>query len=263
MTQTHGLPFSQDEIESILTAAVIFANKDVEGFAEPDTGRFLDNTWKLMPETNVPLRTEEMYTIKDYRLAIQKMEGFLSTLPPDNIFYRYKGAVSEDTLQRWVWQARINLEVGSTYLGVKLLGIAVLEALAEETGGNVPLSLFMGDTDRKVTPLFAPPDAETPASFDPEDPVFVLLAAGRTQEIDFDSRRSPISSFLYKYLEPDMREDLIQQAKAMFKGEVSGQEFLQAVEPTLLSVVVKDVASRAITRQALLQQYVERTTFSI
>jgi len=61
------------EIEDTIVGAVVFANRDVDSFAEKDASVFLDGTWKLLPETNVALRSGRIYSIKDYRLALQKM----------------------------------------------------------------------------------------------------------------------------------------------------------------------------------------------
>jgi hypothetical protein len=255
MTQAHNLPFSIDDIECTIKRAVMFANTDVKGFAETNTGKFLDNTWKLMPETNVPLRTGELYTIQDYRHAIQKSEDFLNSLNPNNIFHQYHQVVPEDTLQGWVQQASKNLRIGREYLGIKLLAIVILEALAEETGGNAPLSLFTGDVGRTTSILQPPADIEVPVSFEPSDVVYILLDAGRPQEVNFDIRSSPISAFLYKYLEPEVRTHLLQQAKATLTGQLSNQEFLIAIDPKVLAVIVNDIALRAITRRDLLSQY--------
>jgi len=60
------IPFrSQAEIEDIVRLAVVLANKDIENFSVLDAGLFLDNTWKLLPETNMSLRFKAAYSIKE------------------------------------------------------------------------------------------------------------------------------------------------------------------------------------------------------
>ena len=44
--------------------AIAFANIDVKDFALDDPGRFLSNTWKLLPESNVPLRSRGGFSTK-------------------------------------------------------------------------------------------------------------------------------------------------------------------------------------------------------
>jgi len=45
--QCYNLDISNRELIESIKTAVVFANKDIENFAEVDPGRFLDNTWKL------------------------------------------------------------------------------------------------------------------------------------------------------------------------------------------------------------------------
>ncbi len=72
--QTHGLGLSKAERTEAIQEAVLFGNADVSSFAETDPGRFLDDTWLLLPETNAALRSGEVYSIRDYRQALQKVE---------------------------------------------------------------------------------------------------------------------------------------------------------------------------------------------
>ena len=51
--------------------------------------RFLDNTWKLLPESNPALHSPLVYTVRDYRIALQKMEGFLAWLPAERVFHTW------------------------------------------------------------------------------------------------------------------------------------------------------------------------------
>jgi hypothetical protein len=65
-------PLSEGEIEGGVKDAVLFSNKDIESFAEPDPARFLDNTWKLLPETNPLHLVRILYTIRSYRQALSR-----------------------------------------------------------------------------------------------------------------------------------------------------------------------------------------------
>ena len=247
-------------ITSILTRAVIFGNKDVANFSSKDPGEFLHGTWQLLPETNSALRSRELYTVKDYRLAMQNMEKFSVELNPDLVFHQYNGTPPEEEFQRMVEQAHITLRIAHEYLEVKLLAIAILEALAEASGGNVPLSLFLGESQSYeaqsyVDPVNPPPGIEVSASFDPYSPLFIVLDSGRKGKIDFDIQRSPLSAFLYKYQESAVRKHLLGRAKAMFDGDLSYQEFLEEIDPVILAIVAKDCASVALTRREQLLHY--------
>ena len=83
-----------------------------------------------------------------------------------------------------------------------------------------------------------------------------MLNFGRASEIYFDLRNSPLAAFLYKYQESTAIKDLLKNAQAMFDGQLSYQEFLEGIEPAVLSVIARTCASKALTRREKLLQYV-------
>jgi hypothetical protein len=240
------------------------ANRDVENFAEEDVGRFLDNTWNLMPETNPALRTRAAYTIVEYRTAIQKIEGFLSFLNPNNVFHDYKRSVAPEELERMRQRAATNLQISASYLRVKLLSVAILEALAEVTGGNAPMALFMGDVPREGARARRLEDHLPGAEGDePEadalDPVVAnLLELGRASESSFDMKGSPLSAFLYRRLGHNATMNATENAKRMFRSEISPEQFLDLMDPDTLSRVAEAASHLAITRKAELSEISRR-----
>jgi hypothetical protein len=257
--ETHKIAFTWPEIDEAVQLAVVFANKDVENFSESDAGRFLDNTWKLLPEMNVALRSREVYSVREYRLAIQRMEAFLSKLDPDNVFHSYRGMPSDEEYGKMVVRAHQNIYTARQYLRVKLLGQAVLDALAQVTGGDAPLCLFMGDLPRddntRRTEEFLP-DLEIPGWIDPGATVYQLLDTGRHGNSTFDLRTAPLSLFIYKSLEPDEFNRTLDLAKEMFSGTLSPQDFLAQTNQKVVSYIARACAAMASTRRDLLQPYV-------
>ena len=251
-----AIPIDSEQAESLIKFAVVFANADVQGFSEPDPGIFLDNTWKLLPESNRSLRSAELYSIRDYRQAIQSTGRFLEGLDPELVFHRYKGVPSEEEFQRMTEQARTNIHIATKYLEIKVVSIAILEALAEATGGDVPISLFVEAFNTSENTIAPTSGLERSVAFEPASPVFMLLDRGRTSEIDFDIRRSPLSAFLYEYQDAASTQQLLALAKTMFEGQLSSQEFLAHVEPAILSVIAKKCDQTALTRREQLQQYI-------
>jgi hypothetical protein len=83
INREYSLGMDVSEIQASIKNAVLFSNKDVFSFSESDTGRFLDNTWKLLPELNPSLRLRGIYTIRSYRQGLEKMENFLLQLNPE------------------------------------------------------------------------------------------------------------------------------------------------------------------------------------
>ncbi len=258
LNERHHLSMTGTEIEEMIQGAVLFSNDDVANFSEEDPGKFLDNTWLLLPETNDALRSGEVYSIREYRQALQKMGNFLNFLNPDNIFHSYRGVPPPDQFRPMVDLARRNIHTARDYLGVKLLAMAVLEALAEMTGGDVPLSMFMGDFRREGDQVkrlenFLP---AIPAPR-PEDqsPLFKLLAFGRASDSLFDMKNSPTSLYLYQSLGPDEIKRLLVHADEMFGGKLAAQGFLGRIDASVVATIAEATASIVSTRRRALLQY--------
>ena len=246
------LSLSSDQIQAIVRSAVHFANKDVENFAAEDPAYFLDNTWKLLPETNQPLQLAELYSIKDFRLALQKMAGFFDFLNPDNIFHRYRDFPSEMEFNHLLTLARQNITIARTYLGLKLLPLIILEALADISGGDAPLALFMGDVRQKGVPSVRLEDylvqGEGDISRDESSAVFRLLNEGRASEAGFDMKNSPLTAFLYKNLDDTTLTFLQDQAKKFIANELSSQAFLEQIPKPALTSIIQACSVTALTR---------------
>ncbi len=254
----HELGMTAEEIEQTVKWSVMFSNKDVENFSVVETGEFLDNTWKLLPETNPSLRLRAVYSIKSYRIALQKMEGFLRVLNPENIFNQYRGVPPEGDYQRMLALAYRNVATGREYLGIKLLTAAILEALADLTGGDAPVALFTGDVegDENCRSLgdFLPRTQATP-SVNTESTLFGLLAFGRASTSSFDMQNSPLSLFVYKQLDPYVVQELLSAAHDMFEGLCTPEAFLEKVPAFTIAAIAEACAVMAVTRSDALCDY--------
>lgn len=256
--EQYELEMSSEEIKQAVKWAVVFSNRDVDNFCEQETGKFLDNTWKLLPETNPALRWRGIYSIQNYRRALQKMERFLGSLNPDHIFNSYKGEPSEGEYGRMVALAYRNVYTAREYLGIKLLSAAILEAMADIAGGDAPVALFMGDFEdsddsRHLGHLL--PEVQTAPMIDVGSTVFGLLAFGRASASSFDMQNSPLSLFVYKQLGPDSVRHYLNLAWRMFDGEVPPKAFLDELPIDLVVPIASACAELAITRRSALQEY--------
>ena len=234
-----GLSPRPDDIRTMVARAIRFANRDVNDFQLPDPGVFLNNTWKLMPETNPALRFPGTFTVREYRVALAKMLGFFRFLKPENIFHTALGL--EVDLPALGARASKNLAIAMGYLEAKLLAVSLLEALAMVTGGDAPLSLFMGDIahggEKLATMEKFLPQAPRPDWLDVKHPVFHLLAIGRVEESNFDLKNSPLAEFLYASLDPAVREGLLPRMHEFFAGTLWPEAYL-ALWPTSLTRAV-------------------------
>jgi hypothetical protein len=253
------IPLPQDEIEAALKFAAVFANKDIDSFAEGDPGKFLDSTWKLLPETNVALRSRATYTVRDFRQALQKMETFLNSLDPDNIFSCYRGSPPPEVFELMMARAHQNLGIAREYLQLKWLAMAVVEALAEASGGDAPLSLFMGDmpkgSDKALNFDDLLPEVELPGWVDPDAIMYKLLAVGRVSETSFDVKNSPLALLLYTSLPPSKIAVLLAQAQEMFAGRLRPEDLLAQIDRRVVVAVAKAAAAMAPTRREKLLKF--------
>jgi hypothetical protein len=260
INRQNDLGMHADEIQSAIKNAVSFSNKDVISFSESDTGRFLDNTWKLLPELNPSLRLEGIYTIRSYREGLEKMEAFLLQLNPDTIFNRYAGVPSAGDYERMLALAYRNVATARQYLGIKLLAATILEALADITGGDVPVALFIGGIEGELREGQRHwedylPDIPTPPVISESSTLFGLLAFGRASSSSFDLQHSPLSLFLFKSLGWDKVHILLELARKFYIGRVDSHTFLDAVPAGVMHSIVSACAEMAITRQTELRQY--------
>lgn len=258
----YDIPLDEAEQLQTIQGAAVFANKDVENFSESDPALFLDNTWKLLPETNIALRSGGVYSLREYRQALQKMYGFLVSLDTATIFHRYRGVPPEAVYRKMMHAATENVSIARQYLGVKLLTVGIMEALANATGGDAPVSLFMGDFQRqsgetRVMEKFLP---EVPATVaeDTSGKIYKLLEDGRSDRLYFDMMNSPVSLYLYKVLGQQGVQQNLEYAFEMFAGHISPEQFLAKADAGVVSDLAKACAAVVMTRSDKLNRYVKK-----
>ncbi len=255
----HQYGMSAEEIAQTVEMAVALSNRDVASFAEKDTAIFLDGTWLLLPETNPSLRLKGIYSIRSYRQALQKMSGFLNFLDPNVIFNRHRDTPPLEAYAEMVRLAHQNLRTAREYLDIKLLTAAILEALAELSGGNAPMALFMGDIDTADKDYARMEDflpLPSLSCMEEEDSlIFRLLAYGRASASSFDMSNSPLSLFIYHHLGMQESQRLLELAESMFNGQLAPDMFLDQLPTSVIVPVVTACAVMATTRSAALRRY--------
>lgn len=245
--QTFNFGWTDAEIIEFVKRAVRLANRDVENFAYPNSADFLDNTWNLMPETNHQLSYVNVYTVGDYRRSLQKMEGFMNFLKPELVFQNFQGQPDERTYSLLISRTRKNIAVAKLYLGVKLLTIAILEALSYRLGKDIPLSMMMGElpalgfTTSALEHFLPDIPMVYPLETQMEREVLDLLAKGRKQESRYDIKNSPVSTFIVKSIGFKETENLLEQSKEFFKGNMASEEFLAYCNPEVVDTITQCV----------------------
>ncbi len=244
---TMGFGWSDQQLCQVVQRSVRLANRDVENFAYPSAADFLDNTWNLLPETNHDLKNANSYTVNGYRVSLQKMEGFMYFLKPELVFQIFQAEPDVATYQQLITRTQRNLEVARLYLGSKLLSIAVIEALSQRIGHDIPLATMMGELPSKersvaqlenflpyVSMAVAP---ETELEWD----VLSLVEKGRGQSSSYDIKNSPVATYIIKSIGFAESRRLLVHAKAFFKGSLTAEDFLAQCDRTVLETITNGI----------------------
>ncbi|MEG4289934.1 hypothetical protein Q5692_24035 [Microcoleus sp. C2C3] len=239
--------WSDAQTIEIVKRAVRLANRDVENFASPNSSNFLDNTWNLMPETNHELTNVNSYTVGGYRRSLQKMEGFLNFLKPELVFQQFMQEPDDEAYANLIARTRKNIAVAKLYLGIKLITIALLEALSYRLGRDIPLSTMMGELRAPGFPTSVLEDylpnkqIAYPLESQLQREVLDLLEIGRNQESPYDIKNSPVSTFIIKSIGFAETEKFLKKAHEFFAGHISSEEFLSYCAPDVIDTITAGV----------------------
>jgi hypothetical protein len=242
-----NLGWSDTKTIEIVKRSVRLANRDVENFASPNSSNFLDNTWNLMPETNHELINVNSYTVGGYRRSLQKMEGFLNFLKPELVFQQFMQEPDDEAYASLIARTRKNIAVAKLYLGIKLITIALLEALSYRLGRDIPLSTMMGELRAPGFPTSVLEDylPNRQIAYALENQlqreVLDLLEIGRNQESPYDIKNSPVSTFIIKSIGFAETEKFLNKAHEFFAGDISSEEFLSYCDPDVIDTITSGV----------------------
>lgn len=260
------LELTEAEIILTIKRSVRLANRDVYGFAHPNSEVFLANTWSLLPETNHNLQKSNSYTVRDYRVALQKMSEFLGFLKPELVFTQFQGEPDDQTYQGLIERTHKNLKVARLYLESKLVAIAILEALSLRIGQDVSLSIMMGELPDsqvfigRLADYFPELIDVYQPSNEIEREVLYLLEIGRHNSSTYDLKTSPLTVFLVKYvgfeslrsMQEKFSGEGVALTQAFFQGIISPEEFLASCNADLIQIIANGVGNLLKNRQAAL-----------
>ena len=262
------LGFSEDAALAAYTNtamcdAIAMANRDVGGFAEPSPAKFVSATWLLIEESNAPLAAVGVYTLRDYREALTRMKVFLQGLRPERVFHHFAGFPQADEFERLTSAAASNIAFALSFLQLKITSISIIEALALETGGNCPVSMFLGDIrsafgtpERVEDYLPAGPEAQ---GLDTQ--ILQVLDKGRPVDSRNDLTISPLTAYVYRCLGGAGSTTALAHAQQMASGALSPARFLATLPPDMLGSVIDACSRIALSRRyklALLKTSLQR-----
>jgi hypothetical protein len=192
-------------------------------------------------------------------MALQKMVLFFDSLDADSVFNQYRGMPADADFEIMSKRARVNIHVARDYLKIKILSMVILEALAVTTGGDAPVSLFMGDVPREGVSIkrleYYLPEIPTPPWLDANDVLYRLLYSGRASDTSFDMRNSPLSLFIFKSIPFEQIEKYLAIAQQMISGKITAHEFLLKLDKSIVGPIAQASSIMVYTRRAALMQY--------
>jgi hypothetical protein len=166
----------------------------------------------------------------------------------------------DEELNEKLDQCSQNLELGKKYVGAKLLSMSLLTAFAELTGGDAPMSLFMGDlpsrhhVSSQIEDALPLPSAYKLKRCDQD--VYSILAHGRKTETDFDIRQSPLAAYLYAYLGDEGLTKILEGHKWYPIEEENGIELLAAFPREVVEAVARNMRKVALSRADMIKEVV-------
>jgi hypothetical protein len=257
LNESYPLHQSDAKLQAAVESWVRIANRDISGFASKDPGIFLAQTWALIEEDH-PTLSDPLYSPRTYRSALLKVHGFFTHLRSEVIFQSYPqrltfGSLSARQSKTLEQRVTTNLHLGAEYLEIKLMEVALLEAVEQLTGGGGSLALFR--------PLTQPPSkiARERLVQGKKNPALIrLFSQGRSLADGFDLQASALALSLYLELNETARGRIKKAMLAFFIDPEGGIELLRAVPQPILLPLLQEIERQAWIRKAPLTALLQR-----
>jgi len=246
VNKKYNLGLTEEELVKSVQRAVELRNSDLGNFAAADHAVFLSNTWNLLPESNVRLRNKKFFRISDFAFALKKMTSFIEFLDPESLYGYFRDPEYEILMAEMTKAARLNIDVALDYMHCKRVSISVVAAIAELTGGDAPIALFLGENyiAQRIVELIkvgAHPDLKHNKS------VLNILSDGRDSDSNFDIRSSPFAAYIYALVGTDGVDQCMKYAVHPMDKE-NALALLRALPYDCVFNIVASCAENCITR---------------
>lgn len=245
----------QAYVDRVVGDAVGLANRDLGSFAHADPAAFLFSTWQLIDESNVPLTRLGVYSLRQYRDVLMRMEGFLGMLNPESVFLRYQDTPSAADAAALCTAATRNIAFACDFLDAKVASVAIVEALALSTGTDCPVSMFLGD----ISSAYGRPDRvedflpQAPLHARVDSDLLGVFETGRTLASNNDLTASPLTAFVYRYQGYEGTRKALRHARDMFAGLLSPKAFLQTLNRDMVCAIIQACSHIALSRTETLR----------
>lgn len=250
-----GLSLTEQEtsrfVRTVVTDAVIFANRDLSGFTDANPGRCLSNTLLLIEESMPHFAALSFSSIQEYRDALLRMDAFLSKLNPRLVCQTFDNVPDANTRLDLDASVTKNIAFSRDYLAAILASMAIIEAIALSTGTDCPIGMFLGDSSHSfnepdpIEEHLPVPPAGKPVNAD----LLHLFENDHLLDSINDLTASPLTEFVYRFLGQPGTQHALEQAKQMFDGHLPTHEFLRSLDRDMVRAIVRACAEIAVSRR--------------
>lgn len=249
--------FTASEIEVAIDDCRAMVSTDLSSFAADDPGIFLSDTWSVMFENNPTLRNNYFF-IGEYRKAIFSVLDFISSLDTKYMFWGDSNHALQ-TLESQSINAARNIELSTIYLKAFASGLCLLEAIALQTGGDLPFETMSGALKRSREHI--------PNTIDKYLKVqgvqrlvghyktaFDYLLSGRTKRARFDRKEFVLGALILSSIETNGLSQLFDYCRAFSAGSLDPIELLNKFPQNALIQTLKAVRHTAYHRNDRLSE---------
>lgn len=247
--EAHQLGMSKSTMDKAVKRAVRLANQDVGSFGAESGAEFLASTWELVPELNPVLRAQKDYTVQAYREALLQMEAFFGSLDPEIVFQRFLDEPKNFSLL--AGNATRNIQDAQKYFQLKLVTLAVLEAVGEKFGRPVALPMIMGELSNLGLPttvvdgFLSSRKRKKSQATGGEERVIQLLESDPTSQL----LGSPLTAFLVHEIGMPELLALWTNARGLLNDKLGADAFLSRVPQAVIKVVGEAVRTFAVQKR--------------
>ena len=262
-----SLSLTEETLQNLFRAAVEVANRDVMGFATQSPVIFVQDTWALLYETNPDLQ-KRFYLLPSYLHAVNRMDQFFQQLEPTSILRQFNGYPEETVYRELLKRCEFNVMTGRQYTAIKLVEVALLNAIAECSGGTVPADFFYGARSNTRNTLYSKLEdfLPIPKSIPGEagqkivhEETYRLLTTRGEEQTRFDNKTSYLAAYLISQFKNEGElTALYYSAKEYVLGTSHAYEYLSRFNPDTFSSVAEAITQIAPTRRELISKLVER-----
>jgi len=238
-----------EEIHQAIKKAVRVANQDIKIFSSEDLKLFIENTWKLIWEGNFSSKNS-IHTLNSYQITLLKIEHFFKKLNSNIVFSAYQDEPSPQLLAALKKKADFNIKTSLEYFQIQILAIGTLESIAQLTGGDVPMTFFIGENINFQSLL----NWNLPEVSEKNSIIQELLHSTITPNYKIVSQLSHFANYLYARLTQAEREEIIHT----IKKRASFESVLLSIPFPILHSILNMIASMTWSRRHSIHQLIQK-----